>query len=58
MFELFFVIYILIWFNLLYMVINHPLNVPGWLFPAIDNLEKLYCVNLYYIDILKLRAYN
>ena len=34
-----------------------PFNVLGWSFPDIPPWQ-LYCVNLYYINILKLRTYE
>ena len=48
MFELFYVIYIFVSFNHLSMVINRPLNGLGWHFPAIANLEIIWCEPLLY----------
>ena len=51
--KLFCFIYILVGFNHLSIVITITLNGLGWCFPEIS-LRKLYRVNLYYIDMLKL----
>ena len=49
--------FVLVDFNHVSMVIIFLFNCLGWIFPVIS-LWKLYCVNLYYIDILKLRNYE
>ena len=46
MFKLFYVIYILVGFNHLYMVINCLLNELGWFFPEITNMEIILCETL------------
>ena len=54
-FEIFYIILILIGFKNISMVITCTLNGLGWRFPSIY-FWKVYCVKLYQINILKLRA--
>ena len=56
-FELFYIIYILSGLNHISVSIILPLNGLGWQFPDIA-FWKLYSVNIYLINILKLKTYE